>query len=89
MTTKADLDKVTLDDKYTVERGRVFLTGTQALFRLLMLQRVRDAYRGLGSAERAAVDRALAGIGFEALFAYEPRHRVARRPFKIALEPAR
>jgi len=28
----------------------------------------------------------LAGIGFEALFAYEPRHRVVRRPLKGALE---
>ncbi len=58
-------------------------------YTLWMVQRVRDAYRALPSAERAAVDRALAGLGFEALFAYEPRHRVARRPFKVALEPAR
>ena len=39
---RVDLSKATLDDKYTVERGRVFLTGTQALVRLLMLQRTRD-----------------------------------------------
>ena len=30
-----------LDDKYTATTGRVFLTGTQALIRLPMLQRER------------------------------------------------
>ena len=35
------LRDVTLD-KYTLERGRVYLTGTQALVRLPMLQRQRD-----------------------------------------------
>ena len=33
---------VTLDDKYTLEKGRVYLTGTQALVRLPLLQRQRD-----------------------------------------------
>jgi indolepyruvate ferredoxin oxidoreductase len=45
-----DLAKATLEDKYTVERGRVFLTGTQALIRLLMLQRTRDQMAGLNTA---------------------------------------
>jgi indolepyruvate ferredoxin oxidoreductase len=45
-----DLSKATLEDKYTVERGRVFLTGTQALIRLLMLQRARDEHGGLNTA---------------------------------------
>ena len=31
------LAKISLDDKYTLDSGRVFLTGTQALIRLLML----------------------------------------------------
>ena len=35
-------DAISLDDKYTLERGRVFLTGTQALIRLPMMQRRRD-----------------------------------------------
>jgi indolepyruvate ferredoxin oxidoreductase len=47
---RVDLSKATLEDKYTVERGRVFLTGTQALIRLLMLQRVRDQMAGLNTA---------------------------------------
>jgi indolepyruvate ferredoxin oxidoreductase len=44
------LAKVSLDDKYTLERGRVFLTGTQALIRLLLLQRERDQRAGLNTA---------------------------------------
>ncbi len=46
----ATLAKVSLDDKYTLERGRVFLTGIQALIRLVMLQRERDLRAGINSA---------------------------------------
>ena len=35
----AKLAEVSLDDKYTLDKGRVFLTGTQALIRLMFLQR--------------------------------------------------
>jgi len=41
---------VTLDDKYTQETGRVYLSGTQALVRLPMLQRARDQAIGLNTA---------------------------------------
>jgi indolepyruvate ferredoxin oxidoreductase len=41
---------VTLDDKYTLASGRVFLNGTQALVRLAMIQRERDAAEGLNTA---------------------------------------
>ena len=44
------LAQVTLDDKYTLESGRVYLTGTQALVRLLLMQRQRDALAGLNTA---------------------------------------
>src|SRR5437868_604073 len=44
------LAAVTLDDKYTVESGRIFLTGTQALVRLPMMQRARDVASGLNTA---------------------------------------
>jgi indolepyruvate ferredoxin oxidoreductase len=47
---RAALAAASLDDKYTLERGRVFLTGTQALIRLMMLQRERDARAGLNTA---------------------------------------
>jgi indolepyruvate ferredoxin oxidoreductase len=40
------LAAVTLDDKYLLERGRVYLTGTQALVRLPLTQRQRDAAAG-------------------------------------------
>jgi indolepyruvate ferredoxin oxidoreductase len=44
------LAEVSLEDKYTLEKGRVFLTGTQALIRLLLLQRERDRRAGLNTA---------------------------------------
>jgi indolepyruvate ferredoxin oxidoreductase len=44
------LAQVELDDKYVLEQGRVFLTGTQALVRLPMLQRRRDVAAGLNTA---------------------------------------
>src|SRR5690349_24778383 len=50
MNAPADLSRTSLKDKYTVERGTVFLTGTQALIRLLMLQRDRDARAGMNTA---------------------------------------
>ncbi|GAB7536711.1 indolepyruvate ferredoxin oxidoreductase family protein [Burkholderia sp. 3C] len=39
-----------LTDNLTATHGRVFLTGTQALVRLLLMQRQRDAARGVDSA---------------------------------------
>ncbi|MEB2349301.1 MAG: indolepyruvate ferredoxin oxidoreductase family protein [Comamonadaceae bacterium] len=44
------LETVTLDDKYTLAQGRAFMSGTQALVRLPMLQRQRDAAAGLNTA---------------------------------------
>jgi indolepyruvate ferredoxin oxidoreductase len=44
------LRDVSLDDKYQLESGRVYLTGVQALVRLLILQRQRDAAAGLNTA---------------------------------------
>ena len=44
------LAQVSLDDKYALERGRAFMTGIQALVRLPMLQRQRDALAGLNTA---------------------------------------
>ena len=42
--------KISLDDKYTAQEGRVFLTGTQALVRLPMVQMKRDREAGLNTA---------------------------------------
>ncbi len=44
------LAAVTLDDKYALESGRIYLTGTQALVRLPMMQRQRDQAAGLDTA---------------------------------------
>ena len=46
----ATLASASLEDKYTLERGRVFLTGTQALIRLMMLQRERDLRASINTA---------------------------------------
>ncbi len=44
------LRDVGLDDKYELASGRAYLTGTQALVRLLILQRQRDRLAGLNTA---------------------------------------
>ena len=44
------LGRVTLDDKYTLAKGRAYMNGTQALVRLLMLQHERDMRAGLNTA---------------------------------------
>ncbi|MEI8325607.1 MAG: indolepyruvate ferredoxin oxidoreductase family protein, partial [Betaproteobacteria bacterium] len=44
------LETVTLDDKYCLDQGRAFMSGVQALVRLPMLQRQRDALDGKNTA---------------------------------------
>ncbi|MFQ5954783.1 MAG: indolepyruvate ferredoxin oxidoreductase family protein, partial [Kiloniellales bacterium] len=44
------LAAVSLDDKYALESGRVYLNGVQALVRLPMMQRQRDLRAGLNTA---------------------------------------
>ena len=44
------LESVTLDDKYVLDSGRAFMSGVQALVRLPMLQRTRDATFGINTA---------------------------------------
>jgi indolepyruvate ferredoxin oxidoreductase len=43
------LDNYELDDRYRRESGRVFLTGTQALVRIPLMQRTMDAAAGLNT----------------------------------------
>jgi len=45
MVTRA----VSLDDKFTSQHGRVYLSGTQALVRLLLIQKQRDLDAGLNT----------------------------------------
>ena len=49
-TAAAQLADVKIDDKYDLERGRVFVTGSQALVRLPLMQRARDVAAGLNTA---------------------------------------
>ena len=44
------ISAISLDDKYELQSGRVYLTGTQALVRLPMMQRIRDQKAGLNTA---------------------------------------
>jgi indolepyruvate ferredoxin oxidoreductase len=49
-TRSFPLDNYELDDRYRRESGRVFLTGTQALVRLPLMQRTMDRAAGLNTA---------------------------------------
>ena len=44
------LNHVTLDDKYDLEKSRIFVTGFQAIVRLCMMQKERDRRAGLNTA---------------------------------------
>ncbi|MDH5708741.1 MAG: hypothetical protein OEY75_06460, partial [Hylemonella sp.] len=44
------LEAISLDDKYALQHGRAFMSGVQALVRLPMLQRQRDALQGKNTA---------------------------------------
>ncbi len=44
------LETVTLDDKYSLDYGRAFMSGVQALVKLPMLQRLRDQQNGKNTA---------------------------------------
>jgi indolepyruvate ferredoxin oxidoreductase len=43
------IETASLDDKYSLDHGRAFMSGVQALVRLPMLQRQRDAAAGLNT----------------------------------------
>ena len=47
---RAALESVQLDDKYTLESGRAWMSGIHALVRLPMMQRLRDLRAGLNTA---------------------------------------
>lgn len=50
LTPASFSNDISLDDKFTLEHGRAFMTGIQALVRLPMLQRQLDARAGLNTA---------------------------------------
>ncbi|MCP5041029.1 MAG: glutathione S-transferase family protein [bacterium] len=61
----------------------VELTPAARAYTLWMVQRPLDAYRALAAAEREKVDAALAGTGWEALLALDPRHRVEKQNYLV------
>ena len=51
MSSAPDFDsQYTLDHKYTLEQGRIYITGVQALVRLPLMQQMRDAAEGHNTA---------------------------------------
>jgi len=78
------LEQASLEDRWTRERGPVYLSGTQALVRLLMLQRSRDVANGLNTAGFLTGYRGspLGGVDMTAMRAQEhlQRHHVRFSP---------
>ena len=89
------LAQVSLDDRYALERGRVLMTGIQALVRLPMLQRQRDRRRraehgGLHlGLSRLAAGRARPGAVARAQVPRAERHRLPARASTRTWPPPR
>jgi indolepyruvate ferredoxin oxidoreductase len=63
-----------LDDKYELPRGKVFMTGIQALVRLALMQRQRDAASGLNTAGFVSGYRGSPLGGLDTTFLKARRH---------------
>ncbi|HEU4623113.1 MAG TPA: indolepyruvate ferredoxin oxidoreductase family protein, partial [Burkholderiaceae bacterium] len=78
------LDSISLDDKFALDRGSAYMSGTQALIRLPMLQRVRDVACGLNTAGYITGYRGspLGGVDLQAWKAAQhlKRHHVTFQP---------
>ncbi len=78
------LAQVTLEDKYVREEGRIYLTGTQALVRLPMMQKRRDTAAGLDTGGFISGYRGSPlGLYDSALWAARPfleKHRIHFQP---------
>ena len=76
------LETVTLDDKYSLDHGRAFMSGVQALVKLPMLQRQRDAKLGRNTAgfisgyRGSPLGRLRPGVVEGRPFPQGPEHRV-------------
>ena len=47
--TKPALQSVHIDDKYDLDKDHIFITGTQAVVRLTLMQKERDRRAGLNT----------------------------------------
>jgi indolepyruvate ferredoxin oxidoreductase len=63
-----------LDERYTLEQGRILVSGTQALVRLPMLQRQRDLAAGLNTAGYVSGYRGSPLAGFDREMARAKKH---------------
>jgi indolepyruvate ferredoxin oxidoreductase len=83
-TLRRALEQASLEDRWTRERGPIYLSGTQALVRLLMLQRQRDLADGLNTAGFLTGYRGspLGGVDMTAVRArsYLEQHHVRFQP---------
>ena len=79
------LQDVSLDDKYTKESGRLFMTGIQALVRLPILQSQRDRAAGLNTAAYITGYRGSPLGGLDQQYWQAGRHL---KPHNIHFQPA-
>jgi indolepyruvate ferredoxin oxidoreductase len=79
------LRSVSLDDKYDLEQGRIFVTGYQAIVRLCLMQRERDRRAGLHTAGYVTGYRGSPLGGLDQQFARAAQHL---RESDIVFQPA-
>lgn len=74
-----------------VEYRDVTLSSAARAYTLWMVQRPLDAYLALSSSDRARVDAALDGTGWDAVLSLRPRRRVTKHGYQVvwAEDPAR
>jgi indolepyruvate ferredoxin oxidoreductase len=72
----SSLANVTLEDKYTLRSGRIFLSGVQALVRLPMMQQERDREAGLKTAGFISGYRGSPLAGYDTAL-HQARHHLA------------
>ncbi len=72
------IETVSLDDKYSLEHGRALMSGVQALVRLPMLQKTRDAMAGLNTAGFVSGYRGSPLGGYHQALLQAKKHLAAR-----------
>ena len=74
---------VTLDDKYDLTKSRIFVTGTQALVRLCLMQKERDRRAGLNTAGYVTGYRGSPLGGLDQQFIRAPSARSTQHDIKF------
>ena len=75
---QVSLEHVTLDDKYDLSRQRIFISGTQAIARLLLMQKERDRSARLNTAGF------ISGYRGSPIGGLDQQFERARKPFEAA-----